>query len=230
MLKDDILEKIKSGQYKRGQKIPSEEKLAKTWHISRMTVRRALDELAREGVLYKTKGSGTFVESSRVLQQDVMNFSKIAELKGVKASTVVLKKEFMCRDDIARALHLPKGTVFYSFARLRKIDDVPIGIENVFLPIQIYLQPDRIDLTASLYENLKNLYGVEVSRQDISVTAKKPTADESRLLALKKNDAVLKTSGVSLDSQGSPLFYEENTYSGESYIMHVSIKSRVVDI
>lgn len=228
-LKEDIKQRIQSGEYFKNMRLPSENTLSSEWGISRMTVRRALDELTREGLLYRTRGSGTFVASNRFSQCDIMSFSEMVKLRGSVPQTVVLEKTFVCDDEIALIMHLPKSSVFYKVTRLRSADNTPVGIESVFLPLQFCDSPDRLKLEGSLYEGLKNLYGWIILRQDISITAEISTKEEKEILKLSNGEAVLRTEGVSLDDDGKPLLFERNTYSGKSYIMHVSIKSRWVD-
>lgn len=228
-LKEAIKQKIQSGEYFKNMRLPSENSLSSEWGISRMTVRRALDELTREGLLYRTRGSGTFVAANRFSQCDIMSFSEMVKLRGAVPQTIVLEKTFVCDDEIALIMHLPKSSVFYKVKRLRIADNTLVGIENVFLPLQFCDSPDRLQLEGSLYEGLKNLYGWSVLRQDIAITAEIPTKEEKEILKLSKGEAVLRTEGVSLDDDGKPLLFERNTYSGKSYIMHVSIKSRWVD-
>ncbi len=228
-IKEDIRLKVKQGIYKKDMRLPSENMLSAELGVSRMTVRRALDELTREGVLYRTRGSGTFVAANKFSQCDIMSFSEIVRMCGATPQNKILEKKFACDEDVAVAMHLPKASVFYIVKRLRAADNDPVGIETVYLPLQFCSAPDKLALEVSLYEELKNKYGWVVSRQDIAVTAELPTKDEKELLNLSKGEAVLKTEGVSLDDDSHPLLYEKNVYSGKSYIMHVSIKSRWVD-
>ena len=228
-LKDDIKQKIKSGEYYKNMRLPSENTLSNEWGISRMTVRRALDELTREGLLYKTRGSGTFVAANRFSQCDIMSFSEMVKIRGLVPKTIVLEKTFVCDDEIALTMHLPKSSVFYKVKRLRLADNTPVGIESVYLPLQYCDSPDRLELEGSLYEGLKHLYGWDILRQDIAITADIPTKEEKEILKLSKGEPVLKTEGISLEEEGKPLLFEKNVYSSNSYIMHVSIKSRWVD-
>ena len=228
-LKEDIKQKIQNGEYYKNMRLPSENALSAEWGISRMTVRRALDELTREGLLYRTRGSGTFVSANKFSQCDIMSFSEMVKLCGAEPKTVVLEKSFVCDEDISLGMHLPKSSVYYKVKRLRLADNTPVGIESVFLPLQYCDSPDRLNLDGSLYEGLKNLYGWNVLRQDVAITSDIPSKEEKELLKLSKGEAVLKTEGISLDDDGKPLLFERNTYSGKSYIMHVSIKSRWVN-
>ena len=73
-LKNLIIEKIKSGEYKEDSKIPSEQELCEQYNISRPTVRQAISELTNNGYLYKEKGKGTFVAKSKT-KIDIKNFT-----------------------------------------------------------------------------------------------------------------------------------------------------------
>ena len=228
-IKEDIKRKINEGIYKKNMRLPSENLLSEELNVSRMTVRRALDELSREGLLYRTRGSGTFVASNRFSQCDIMSFSEMVKQKGALPTSKILEKTFICDDDISLAMHLPKSSVFFMVKRLRLADNVPVGIENVYLPLQYCSSPDKLNLKNSLYDELKELYGWTITQQDISITAEIPTKEEKEILDLLKGEAVLKTEGVSLDDENKPILYEKNTYSGKDYIMHVSVKSRWCD-
>lgn len=225
-VKEDILQKIHDGIYHKDDRLPSENALCDQWKLSRMTVRRALDELTREGVLYRTRGSGTFVSGNKFSQQDMMNFSAMVRQNGSVPSTEVLEKSFICEEAVAEAMHLPESTVFYVFSRLRLADGVPVGIEKVYLPLQYCERPDRLDLSASLYDGLKNLYGWIVARQDLAISARNPSKEERELMKLGKDEAVLVSQGISLDADGHALLFEKNLYAGASYTMRVSISGR----
>ena len=98
-LKDDISTKIHSGVYKKDMRLPSENALCKEWGISRMTVRRALDELVREGLVYRTRGSGTFVAANRFSQCDIMNFSEsliLTTSRSLRLPSIILRKLLLC--------------------------------------------------------------------------------------------------------------------------------------
>lgn len=73
-LKNLIIEKIESGEYKEDSKIPSEQELCEQYNISRPTVRQAINELTNNGYLYKEKGKGTFVAKSKT-KIDIKNFT-----------------------------------------------------------------------------------------------------------------------------------------------------------
>ena len=68
-LKNDLLEQIKKGIYISGQQIPTETELSELYHVSRITIRRAITELCNEGVLIKKQGKGTFVKERKIFRK-----------------------------------------------------------------------------------------------------------------------------------------------------------------
>ena len=72
-IKDDIKTDIKNGKYKKGDKIPTEPELSSAYDVSRITVRRAIEELSSEGYLIKKQGRGTFVSSPLLHRRIVGN-------------------------------------------------------------------------------------------------------------------------------------------------------------
>ena len=83
-LAESIEEKINEGIWKQGSRIPSERELSMMYGMSRITVRNAIDELARQGKLEKVQGKGTFVLSKSIIQNlgNVYIFSREMEKQG----------------------------------------------------------------------------------------------------------------------------------------------------
>lgn len=92
-LKAIILDKIREGEYRADEIIPSEREFSDSLNISRMTVRQALNQLVAEGVLYREKGKGTFVSKPKFEQRNIMSFSDLVRKKGLNPSTKILNFE-----------------------------------------------------------------------------------------------------------------------------------------
>ncbi len=82
-VKEDIEKRISDGEYRSGQRIPSERTLCTQFNMSRMTVRQAINELVKEGKLYREKGRGTFVSSPHFLQRNVKKFYRYIKRKRI---------------------------------------------------------------------------------------------------------------------------------------------------
>lgn len=223
-LKNMILEQIRDGEYPEGSLIPSERDLSEGLGISRMTVRQALNQLVSEGVLYREKGRGTFVSKSKIKQKNIMSFSETVRNRGLIPSTQVLRFEkVLNRADIRDILELQGNEGLYGIRRLRLANELPIGIEEVFIPERYCPHLENHDLKMSFYKLLKEQYSLVVSSMDCSVDAAKATMEEKKLLRMTNAVPVLRITGISYNDSGTKLFYEKDTYRSDEYNYNVRI-------
>jgi len=223
-LKNIILKKIKDGEFTEGSLIPSERDLGEELNISRMTVRQALNQLVTEGVLYREKGRGTFVAKSKIVQRNIMSFSDTVRNKGLVPSTVILHYEKISdRNDINTILDLKEDDKLYNIKRLRLANDVPIAIEEVFIPERYCPRLEAFDLKSSLYKLLKEEYSFSISYIDNVIEAVKPTKEEKKLLDLPDATPVLRITNTSHNDDGTRLFYEKDVYRSDEYTYNVRI-------
>ncbi len=223
-LKNMLLEQIRDGEYPEGSLIPSERDLGEGLGISRMTVRQALNQLVAEGVLYREKGRGTFVSKSKIKQRNIMSFSETVKNRGLMPSTQVLRFEkILNRPDIRDILELQGSEGLYGIRRLRLANDLPIGIEEAFIPERYCPHLENHDLKMSFYKLLKEQYSLVVTSMDCSVDAAKATTEEKKLLRLTNAVPVLRITSISYNDSGTKLFYERNTYRSDEYNYNVRI-------
>ncbi|EMS70756.1 GntR family transcriptional regulator [Ruminiclostridium cellobioparum] len=223
-LKNIILDKIKSGEYPAGSLIPSERELSESLGISRMTARQAINQLAAENYLVREKGKGTFVNKIKFEQRNIMSFSETVKRLGMVPKTRVLEfseeKEYY---DVKLALDLKPEQKLYRIKRLRLADDTPIAVEEVFIPEGLCPDINRLDLTKSLYDQLKNIYSIEISHIDNNIEAIKADRENRKLLMLEAGIPVLNISGISYTREGRKLFFERDVYRADKYKYSVRI-------
>lgn len=223
-LKNIILDKIKKGEYPEGSLIPSERDLGENLNISRMTVRQALNQLVTEGVLYREKGKGTFVSKSKIVQRNIMSFSETVRNKGLTPSTNVLEfARITGRPDIKEMLDLDANDGLYCFKRLRLANDLPIAIEEVFIPEKYCPNLEEHNLKSSLYKLLKEEYSLSVNFMDSSIEAAKPTREEKKLLMLTDSTPVLRISSISYNDAGAKLLHQRDVYRSDEFNYNVRI-------
>ncbi len=223
-LKNLILDKIKNGEYPEGSLIPSERDLGENLGISRMTVRQALNQLVSEGVLYREKGKGTYVSKSKIVQRNIMSFSETVRKKGLVPSTNVLGFTRVAdRPDIAEILGLDAKELLYCVKRLRLANDLPIGIEEVYIPEKYCPGLEKQDLKTSLYKLLKEAYSLSVNYMDSSVEAAKASKEERKLLGLTDGIPVLRISSISYNDSGMKLLHQKDVYRSDEYSYNVRI-------
>jgi GntR family transcriptional regulator len=217
-LKNIILDKVKNGEFAEGSLIPSERDLGESLGISRMTVRQALSQLVSEGVLYREKGKGTFVSKSKIVQRNIMSFSETVRNKGMTPSTVVLYfGRLTGQTDIRGLLELEENESLFNIKRLRLANDLPIAIEEVFIPERYCPHLETRDLKSSLYQLLKEEYSLSISYTDNTIEAARATKEEKKLLGLPDAVPVLRISSISHNDAGLKLFFEKDVYRSDEY-------------
>jgi GntR family transcriptional regulator len=166
-LRQQIRLRIEGGEWPAGERIPAEHELMRQFGVSRATVREALSELVREGLLERRQGFGTLV-SDRKLVQDLSQFytfSRAMLLSGHRPSTDVISVETVpLQPGIARHLGGTAETAgVVQVVRLRRVDDEPVMLESSYLPADLCSRLDAETLEGrSLYDVLHSECGVEI--------------------------------------------------------------------
>ena len=220
-LKDSLVAEIRAGRYRSHQRLPSEREFSLQFNVSRMTVRQALLELAREGAIYTRVGKGTFVAAAKIDQQlrTLTGFSEDVRARASRpASRVLEAKVTPAPAAVAAALRLPSGAEVVLLTRLRLADDLPLAVERAYLPH--HLTPGLLDhdfAVESLYSVLENAYGFRLILAEQSIEAALAEPPELALLELISPAAVLKMQRLTLTGDHAPVEYVLSTYRGDCY-------------
>jgi GntR family transcriptional regulator len=223
-LRNIILQKIQSSEFIEGSLIPSERELCDSLNISRMTVRQALNQLVQEGILYREKGKGTYVSRSKIVQRNIESFSETVRRRGLVPSTEIIY--FGKNEDnqkIKDILELQEMDSLYYLKRLRLASNVPIAIEEVFMPEKYFSEFEKHNLTSSLYTLIKEEYSYTLNYIDNTIQAAKPSNEEKILFKISSTTPVLKISGIRYSASGIKLFYGNDTYRSDEYDYNVRI-------
>lgn len=217
---------IHSGALKPGDPFENELALVARLHLSRPTIRKAINELVQQGLLVRRRGVGTHVASQVVGKKDSLT-TLFDELKGAgrEPHTEVLRLQASRPNRLAaEALGLKPGTPLVYLERLRYSDGQPLVVLRSWLP-PIFNDVAAEDFTdRSLYSVLSERgYQKVEARQRIA--ARLPTARERRLLGLTRGDAVLTVQWLSHDANGVGLEYGEHSYRGDSYVLDNTLRS-----
>lgn len=175
-IKEQILDAIADEQLKVGDLLPSERELVEHLNVSRMTIHRALSELAMSGQLQTRPGKGTYVQSAKLVQRlgRLAGFSADMRRSGHTVSSRVLRNEVVPADaKLAELLQLQPGDPVVILERVRAVDDVPTGWDRSHLPASLCPDITRFDFSnASLYDTLRREYKLNLSwaRQTLEAT------------------------------------------------------------
>lgn len=222
-LKEIIKEKIIQGIWQVGQCIASERELTETYGVSRMTVRQALGELVKEGLLIREKGKGTFVCEPKVKQEDMMSFSDIIKKAGRKLITRVIEFEVInTPEELADTFEADK---IYKINRLRIVDEEPVANEVVYIPCEYCGFVNQIDLEESLFKLLEDK-GYIIESTESALAAIIMDDELKRLFNVDKQVPLLKSHNTALDSEGKIIYVEDAIYRSDKYILEINISKR----
>ncbi len=217
-------EAMDNGQYKPGERLPSERILAQQFSVSRMTARQALKYLEEMQRVYREEGSGTYVKTPAFAQHNVGSFTETIGSLGYKVSTQVLEVDFIYGlDSVAQTLELSKETIFLKIKRLRFGDRIPMALETLYIPKHYCPMLEEKDLTLSLYRLLEEAYDIRVKKNSYTMEAKIANPYYAKIFGLNKTTALLKVSGVTVDQKERKLFYEESVYRSDLYHYKIDI-------
>ena len=225
-LRQKLEDDIRSGVLKPGASLPSEREIAEMCEVSRVTVRKAVQALARDGLIVQRRGSGTTVarQVDRVEQSlsRLTSFSEDMERRSMRSRSVWLERGiFSASPREMMALGLGADAQVARIARLRIADDIPLAIERAALSSRYLPDPQRI--RHSLYETLAEL-GNRPVRAIQRICAVNLGPEDAALLDVAEGCAGLSIERISYSAQGAAIEFTRSIYRGDAYDFVAELK------
>lgn len=221
----EIRKGIEDGSYNTGDKIPSEVELSEMYSVSRITVRRAVEELVGEGILTKKQGKGTYVTKHKVqrkITQEsmVQSFSEMCQVNGLTPGAHVVERDVVSGDKISQDYQgvSPEDRFVY-IRRVRTADGLPIMLETNYYPydrFEFLLETDLEDV--SLFEVIERVFGFKPGDSSptlVQITL--ATADIAHDLSINVGEPLFQLDTYLTDDRGEPLFYEHQYVVGNRF-------------
>ena len=196
--------------------LPPERDLAEMLGVSRITVRKAIDELVEDGLLIRKQGSGTFV-SNRVEKNfaKLTSFSEDMRARGREPRSVWLNRaEGTVTPEESLTLRSSPGTPVFRFHRIRYADDAPMALEYATVIASCLTSLETVE--SSLYEALERT-GNRPVRALQRLRAVLLTAEQAKLLKAQEGEAGLLVARVGYLKDGRAVEYSQSYYRGEIY-------------
>lgn len=225
-LANEIKAQIASGELRQNEQLMTEMELSRTFGVSRITVRKALELLVEEDILSKRQGVGAFVTGKKLVRSMnvMMGFTQTCEANGQKATSQLL---FAGLNDARPAdvelLGVKEGEAVLSLRRLRFCDGVPVMVEEVRMQRSFaYLLGE--DLTGSLHKLLAE-NGVKVVKGVKNINIGYATKEESSLLGVGEGAALLLQRDVSYGENGQAVYRSKSVINADRYTCTVTMQA-----
>ena len=220
-VKTSILSRIETGQWRPGDRLPSEDELAERFKVSKITVRQALRELAQLGHIRREQGRGTFVQRPPLVEgpRQLTSFSEEMRRQGVQARSEVLEQGIVpASADVASTLGLGEEEPVFRLHRLRLADGDPMGVQTAYIPAFLVPRIEDIEFSrSSLYDVLSGHYNLVPASAHETHFAFGVGADDAALLHVEAGAPVMGTELVARLADGRALEYVRSVMRADRY-------------
>lgn len=224
---EQLREQINAGEYKPGQRLPTEPELMQSCGVSRSTVRAALDVLEQQGLLTRRAGKGTFV-AHRELAQDLGDLRSFPEAMAAQGFTVQLRPVAWAISPpparVQKQLGLAGGDQVLQVERVHWLDDEPVATDSLWLPewVTERVAIERL-LTSSTYQILEDEAEIPLGAAWQRVSAATAGRNTARLLSIGPRDPVLLIERLTYALSGVPIEYLTLRYRADLVVLNVHL-------
>ena len=216
----DLTAAIRRGDYPVGTRLPAERSLATRLGVSRTTLRQALAELARGGIVRRRvgRGGGTFVREPTVERRAGSLVGLTAELQrqGMRAGANVVRVAVVTAPrDIAAALALDPGDRVVELVRIRSADGRPVAVEQSWSPADRFPGLEHENLSGSLYDVLRERYGCVSDRAVERVEARLAVAEDAARLGVRHGAPMIAVERIAFDDNGAAFEFARDRFRGD---------------
>lgn len=212
---EDIRSGILSGKYNPNEQLPLEKEMCEYYGVSRITIKKAVDELVIQGLVIKRRGSGTFVKA--VGGSEVQELSMAKQFEGFseankdkKVTSKIVKFEVIHpTEEIATKLKITCDDFVYYTVRTRYADDEPYVIDYTYMPIGLIPGIKNDILLNSIYGYIEKDLKLKIKSAHRIIRAILPNELEQEWLKIESNFPILEVEQVGFLDNGQPFEYSK---------------------
>jgi GntR family transcriptional regulator len=220
-----LRDQIVSGHHGKGSLLPSELELSALFGVSRITAKRALDELNAEGLVERARGRGTRVighpadvPGGRPISASIDGLRENLSAIGRETSVRVVEFAYMPAPAlVCERLQVEAATPVQRAVRVRSLDGMPLSQSTTFIPENIGRTFGEDDLAATPLIDLIEGAGVKVASAEQSITATLADSITASRLAVRVGSALLLVKRLVVDGRGRPVQYIEILYRPDRF-------------
>jgi len=227
---DWLRNQIEEGALAENQKLPSESALGSRFGVSRITVRRALQTLESEDLIYRRQGLGSFVQDRRLRQGLIRltDFIEDMQTAGLRPSSRVLHSaEEEAPSHVAHRLGLAKGSPVLRLDRLRLGNGDPIAMDRTWLPLNYASLLAAHDLeNDTIFSILEREYGICVCRGRFRIESVNAPNDVAQFIDVPWGRALLLIERTSFAEGDRPIYYQQRWYRSDRVAYEIELRRR----
>lgn len=219
IIKKDLQSQIENKILPADSELPSENELIETYNVSRITVRRAIDELEREGFIYKQQGKRGCVREIKKTQEldNVFSYTEEIVRQGMTPSRRVLNFNLrLCNSKECSLLKLDKADAVFHLERIIFADNKPLCFTQTSLPYKYFRDIENYDFRKnSLYNVLEKEYTLKIKSSVINLKAVSAKKEIAEYLNIDENSPLLHTDAITygeINGQELPIEYFKSYY------------------
>lgn len=220
-LREKLRERILDGTYGAHQQLPTESELTSTYKVSRITVRQALSDLQKEGLLFKIRGKGSFVSKPKAFQDlaRLQGFGEAMHRHGHETyNRLVGVKMLRPEKRVVARLGLRTAESACEIQRVRFLNREPISLDVTYVRRDLGERLAKEDLaTRDIFSIIENDYGIALGEAELHIEATTADATLARLLTIEEGAPILRIERLTLTAAGRPLDFEFLYYRGDAF-------------
>jgi len=210
---------ITDGDLRVGDQLPTEDRLIARFGVSRITVRRAIQNLVSRGLVEIRRGKGTFVAAPKITQdlKELSGFVEDMHALGHKPTARVIGKEIVAANaTVARQLALTRGEHVVRIRRVRLANGVPLSFDETYLPLEIGKKIITNNLKLEpIFSLLERKYDVPLIEAEYKLDAVAAENEVARALKVKPQSPIFRIERTSYSTGSRPVDYETLYYRGD---------------
>lgn len=226
-LKELVSEKIESGEWEPGYRLPTEAELSREFGVSRITVRHAMQLLQSQGMLERKQGRGTFVAQPKVAHdlmsmfKDGLSVKQMGRLAQIEVVSLELKTP---PASVAGRLNLPVSDKVYDLRRILLGDGEPLMLIHSWLPAQRFPNFEDVHIDTRTLGSVMKDYGITEAFQHKEVEVTILDEEEAELLQTNTGAPALLLTYVNYLPNGEPIEYRRTHVRGDRCKYYIDVE------
>jgi GntR family transcriptional regulator len=230
-IKNELRARILDGRYTPHERLPSESELIALFGVSRITVRQALGDLQREGLLFKIHGKGTYVSKPKTFQElgRLEGFAEAMNKRGFETfNRVIAAAEVSADSRVSQHLRLALNTPVTEIRRVRYLDREPISVDLSYFENAIGNRLRQADLAnRDIFALLENELGVALGKAELQIEAMLADETLADLLQIEEGAPILRMERLTFSAAGKPIDFEYLYHRGDTFQYRMRVDRNV---